>query len=189
MPDIMTTGPPCADLESLAAQANNYMARARAVSTVRAYQSDWHDFAQWAKAQQLESLPASPQTVALYLADRASTLAASTLTRRLTSISRQHVRSGLSSPASTRIPVVGDTLRGIKRTIGTAQQRKDPLLSAAIRTMIAASPQTLGGLRDRTLLLVGFATGSRRSELAAGGRIADGYRSCSMHQHRDAAEG
>jgi integrase len=167
MPDIITTGPPLGDLESLVAQANSYIARARAVSTVRAYQSDWEDFACWAGAHQLESLPASPQTVALYLTDRASTLAAATLTRRLTSISRQHVRSGLTSPASTRIPVVGDTLRGIKRTIGTAQQRKDPLLSAAIRNIIAASPQTLAGLRDRALLLVGFAAGSRRSELAA----------------------
>ncbi|MHB9108558.1 MAG: site-specific integrase [Armatimonadota bacterium] len=57
-------------------------------------------------------------------------------------------------------------LRGIRRTIGTASKGKAPILSADIAAMVAMLPDTLLGLRDRTLLLVGFAGGFRRSELA-----------------------
>jgi integrase len=108
-----------------------------------------------------------PETVALYIADRASTLASGTITRRLTSITKAHQAAGFtSSPATTRHFVVGETLKGIRRTIGTAQHGKAPLVSADIRRIIAARRKDLLGLRDAALVLVGFAGGSRRSELA-----------------------
>jgi integrase len=62
--------------------------------------------------------------------------------------------------------VVGETLKGIRRTIGTAQKGKDPLLTKDIRKIVIACPDNLLGLRDRALILVGFAGGFRRSELA-----------------------
>jgi integrase len=62
---------------------------------------------------------------------------------------------------------VSETLKGIRRSIGTAQEGKAPLLTSDIRRIVACCPKTLGGLRDQALILVGFAGAFRRSELAA----------------------
>lgn len=70
------------------------------------------------------------------------------------------------SPATTRHFVVGETLKGIRRILGTAQKGKDPLLSADVRRIVAARRKDLLGLRDCALKLVGFAGVFRRSELA-----------------------
>jgi integrase len=121
----------------------------------------------WCRIRQLQALPASPQTVALYITDRASSLASGTITRRLTSITKAHQAAGFAhSPASTRNFIVGETLKGIRRTIGTAQKGKNPLLADDIRAIIAASAEGTKGMRDRALVLVGFAGAFRRSELA-----------------------
>lgn len=69
-----------------------------------------------------------------------------------------------SSPASTRNLVVGDTLRGIKRTLGTAQHKKEALLEKDIRRLVAACPKNLSGTRDKALFLISFAGAFRRSE-------------------------
>jgi integrase len=115
----------------------------------------------------LPSLPSTPESVSLYIADRASTLASGTIARRLTSITKAHQAAAFTdSPASTRHFIVGETLKGIRRTIGTAQHGKAPLLSADIRRIIAARRDDLLGLRDAALVLTGFAGGFRRSELA-----------------------
>ncbi len=71
------------------------------------------------------------------------------------------------SPASTHHFVVSETLKGIRRAIGTAQHGKKPLLTADIRRIIAHYPKNLTGTRDRALVLTGFAGAFRRSELAA----------------------
>ena len=157
--------PPANGLEQLIARANTFISRARAASTVRAYRSDFADFVRWSQFHGLKSLPASPETIALYITDLASRpLAVATIVRRLTAISNAHAASGFPSPASTRNLVVGDTLRGIKRTLGTAPHRKDALLAADIRRLIAACPKNLLGTRDKALFLVSFAGAFRRSE-------------------------
>jgi integrase len=105
--------------------------------------------------------------VALYLTDLASCRAAGTITRRLTSISKAHQAAGLDTPATTRHLAVSETLKGIRRTIGTSQRCKAPLLTKDLRKIIEHLPAGLMGVRDRALLLVGFAGGFRRSELAS----------------------
>lgn len=115
----------------------------------------------------LSPLPATPETVALYLTDRAATLRSSSLARRLTTINRAHQAAGQTSPATMQNAVVSEVWKGIKRRKGTAQHGKKPLLTADVRRLIAELPQNLQGLRDRALLLAGFAGGFRRSELAA----------------------
>ena len=59
------------------------------------------------------------------------------------------------------------TLRGIRRTIGAAPARKAPVLAEQARAMALSAPEGLKGLRDRALLLLGFAGAFRRSELVA----------------------
>jgi site-specific recombinase XerD len=154
-------------LGRLADQARAFAAAAKAANTVRAYAADWNDFRQWCEAHALPSLPAEPATVGLYLTDRAATLKTSSLARRLTTISRAHQAAGYPSPAAMQHAVVSEVWKGIKRTKGTAEVGKTPFLTADLRVVMEQLPAGLLGLRDRALLLVGFAGGFRRSELAA----------------------
>ena len=157
--------PKAASLEELIQKT--FVAAAKSPSTLKCYRNDWRDFESWCQAHQLPSLPSTPETVALYITDRASTLASATITRRLTSITKAHQAAGFtSSPATTKHFVVGETLKGIRRTIGTAQHGRDPLLTADIRRIVAGRRKDLLGVRDSALVLVGFAGGFRRSELA-----------------------
>ena len=112
-------------------------------------------------------MPATPQTVALYLTDRAATLKTSSLARRLTTINRAHQVAGYPSPAAMQHAIVSEVWKGIRRTKGTAQVGKKPFLTSDLRRILAALPADLRGVRDRALLLAGFAGGFRRSELAA----------------------
>jgi hypothetical protein len=115
-------------LDSLVDTARTYASNAQSQSTARAYASDWQDFNGWCLDHGLEPLPAEPQTLSLFLTDRAATLKPSTLQRRLTAISQAHQRAG--HRLDTRHPVVREVWAGIRRTHGTAQQGKAPVLIA-----------------------------------------------------------
>ena len=154
-------------LTSLSRKAREFAEAAKTANTLRAYQADWRDFNEWCEAHQVASLPALPRTVALYLTDRAATLKTSSLARRLTTINRAHQAAGQPSPATMQNAIVSEVWKGIKRKKGIAQHGKKPFLTPDLRRMIAELPDDLRGLRDRALLLAGFAGGFRRSELAA----------------------
>jgi site-specific recombinase XerD len=151
---------------SLHEKAREFAAAAKSGNTIRAYQSDWQDFIEWCEAHRVTSLPAAPGTVALYLTDRAATLKVSSLARRLTTINRAHQAAGHPSPASMQNAVVSEVWKGIQRKNGTAQHGKKPFLTSELRHIVAELPQSVQGVRDRALLLTGFAGGFRRSELA-----------------------
>ncbi len=153
--------------ERLHAQARAFLRASKAPSTLRAYRSDWQHFITWCDGRTVSSLPASPETVALYLVALAEIHRPATLTRRLTSISKAHATAGHPNPATTQHAVVAETLQGIRRTLGTAQPGKSPLLTADLIQVLAHLPSGLAGVRDRALLLVGYTGGLRRSELAA----------------------
>ncbi|MDA8204641.1 MAG: site-specific integrase [Thermaerobacter sp.] len=135
-------------------------------STVKAYRQDWTHFVTWCAAYGVNALPASPETVARYLTVRAQTVKVSTLQRRLSAISQAHTAKGLP-----RFSVLDEPLRsvwaGIRRVHGVAQHRKAPAVTADIQAMVAQLPDSLLGLRDHALLLVGFAAALRRSELVS----------------------
>ena len=154
-------------LEELIEKTKKFVASAKSPATLKAYRNDWRDFETWCRLHNLPSLPSTPETIALYIADQASTRAVGTITHRLTSITKAHQAAGLKeSPASTRHFIVGETLKGIRRVLGTHQQGKDPLLADDIRRIVGAAPDSVLGVRDTALVLVGFAAAFRRSELA-----------------------
>jgi integrase len=152
-------------LENLAERAREFMKAAKAENSRRAYRADWRHFETWCRTHGLECLPALPETVALYLTALAVDHKPSSLQRKLTSITKAHQAGGIPSPATMQHTVVSETLKGIRRTVGTAQPGKEPLLTADILRMLDCLGEGLLGYRDRALLLVGFAGGFRRSEL------------------------
>jgi integrase len=163
--DLHTT--PTLSVKELAEKAREYAKSAKTPSTLRAYKSDWLQFENWCRLHRLEFLPASPDSVALYMAYLAADHTVATISRRLCSITAKHRTSGFpNSPASAHHLVVSETLRGIRRVLGTAQKGKSPLLTADIRKMVAKCPKGIRGDRDKLLILIGFAGAFRRSELA-----------------------
>jgi integrase len=137
-----------------------YVTNSLAENTRRAYLSDLAHFENWGG-----SLPSNDKMLALYFASHAETLSVATLVRRLTSISKAHDARGYESP--TRSSLVRATLRGIKRKQGTAQRQAKPLLKEDLIAALDAMGDTLRDVRDRALLLIGFAGAFRRSELVA----------------------
>lgn len=152
-----------AELGALVEKAGAYADQARARNTVRAYAADWHCFAGWCAGRRLEALPALPATVGVYLADLAQRAKVSTLGRRLVAITAAHRRAG--HDLDTRHPAIRDTLKGIRRAHGSAQAGKAPALVADLKKMLEALGDGPKAIRDRALLLVGFAGAFRRSEL------------------------
>ena len=144
----------------------SYAGRSKSPATIKAYASGWRDFLGFCEARGLSALPASDQTVALYIstiADRGAK--AATIARRLVVISQAHKGADLPSPTTSSL--VHRVHAGVRRTIGTAQVGKAPALVADLRKMLEKLPGTRVGLRDRALLLVGFAGAFRRAELVS----------------------
>jgi site-specific recombinase XerD len=150
-------------LENVGARAREFVRQAKAASTRRAYRADWADFSAWCAQYHRESLPARPDTVAYYLADRSARLRVSTLQRRLATIAEAHRAAGHESP--NRHPQVRLVWQGIRREKGVAQVHKKPALTRHVRLMVGKLTDSLLGHRDRALLLLGFAGALRRSEL------------------------
>lgn len=145
-------------------RARSYAQRARAESTTRAYAGEWKLFEAWCAERGAEALPAAGELVAVYLAGLADQgRRAAGIEVALVAISAAHRLAGLPNPREHR--AVQEVRSGIRRVIGTAQKGKEPLLVENLRASVAALPDRLRGMRDRALLLVGFAGAFRRSEL------------------------
>jgi site-specific recombinase XerD len=152
-------------LAKIADRASEFIHHSKAASTVRAYRCDWAHFEEWCKAHGQSAVPATPEIVALYASDLSDTHKAATITRRLSAISQAHQIAGAESP--TKSAKVRLVMAGIRRTKGTAQKGKTPVLVDDLRRMLANVPNNLLGVRDRALLLCGFSGAFRRSELVA----------------------
>ena len=182
-PRDMLTATPSASLRrspgplaDLVATGAGLAANRHAEATRRAYLGDFSHFAEWCAdtaartGSSLVSLPAAPETVWLYLtalveADNAAGYRVSTLERRLSAIKWVHDTSGHPSPTShTR---VRELMAGIRRTYGARAERRDPITTDQLTAMVdGLDLDSLAGLRDRAVLLLGYAGAFRRSELA-----------------------
>ena len=151
----------------LRSAARRYLEASRSPSTIRAYRLDLGVFEAWCGTQALSSLPASADTITLFVSALAEAgTPVSTIRRRLAAISTAHQALGLPTP--TGDPLVRTAMAGIRRSLGTAAHQVAPLVTADVRALIAATPAGDAiGVRDHALILVGFAGGFRRSELVA----------------------
>ncbi len=152
-----------ARVQALVEKARAFQSRSKSANTRRAYRADWADFVVWCDHHGLAALPTAPETIVLYVTDLAAHAKLATLERRLVVISRTHKAARHDSP--THALIVEETMKGIRRSLRTAQTRKAPIGTVILRRMLATLPPTTAGLRDRALLLTGFAGALRRSEL------------------------
>lgn len=155
------------ELDNALQAAKRYSKKSRADSTWRAYRNDWRQFEAWCQTLALPCLPANPDTVAMFVASQADDgLNPSTLNRRLAAIRLVHLGAGHPSPHNA-LKVV-EVMRGIRRDWAQPPVKKAAAIDDDVKRMAdAAEPQTRMGLRDRALLLFGFAGAFRRSELVA----------------------
>lgn len=143
---------------NLATKVNEFIRDSRAPNSRLAYASDLAQFCDWGGA-----LPASPELVAAYLAAHADVLSVATLRRRLTAISHAHRTHSKVNPVATEL--VKATLRGIARTRARPAGAAKPLLRDNLFSVLDAIGTSASDLRDRALLLIGFAGALRRSEV------------------------
>ena len=157
------------EIKKLEIETLDNLKMSKSVNTIRAYKSDYNDFALFCSKHNLQSLPTNPKIIALYLTHLSKNSKFSTLKRRLASINVMHRYKG--HYLDTKHPVIVENLLGIKRQIGVHQKAKKPLLFNDLKQIIKqinlSKENDFKKLRNKTLILVGFSGGFRRSELVS----------------------
>ena len=158
-------------LDRLVENARDYAKASTAENTNKAYAADWKHFARWCRLKGTDPLPPSAEMIGLYLTDLAAptgpspALSVSTIDRRLSGLVWNYAQRGLSLDRKDRH--IATVLAGIKRKHARPPVQKEAILREDILAMVATLPFDLRGLRDRAILLIGFAGGLRRSEIVS----------------------
>ena len=149
------------DVKSLEIETLKNLKNSKASNTLRAYQSDFRDFSTFCAKNGFSSMPTQPKIIALYITHLSKSSKFSTLKRRIASISVLHKLKG--HYLDTKHPIIMENLHGIKRTLGSRQKAKKPILINDLKLIIKAIDEDK--IRDKALILIGFSGGFRRSEL------------------------
>ena len=158
-------------LDRLVETARDYARQAASENTLKAYTKDWAHFARWCRMRGADPLPSSSQLIGLYIADlaapsgKAPALSASSIERRLSGLTWGYAQRGERLDRKDRH--IASVLAGIRRKHARPPAQKEAILPEDLRDMLATLPHDLRGLRDRAILLIGFAGGLRRSEIVS----------------------
>ena len=159
-------------LDALAGRARDYVEAASSANTRRAYASDWKHFASWCRLQGFSALPPDPQVVGLYItalatgdaAGAGSKKSVSTIERRLSALAWNYANRG--QPLDRKDRAIATVMAGIRNKHAAPPRQKEAILPGDLIAMLDTLDRgTLRGIRDRAMLLVGFAGGLRRSEI------------------------
>lgn len=152
-------------LDRLVETARDYAKHAASENTLKAYAKDWAHFTHWCRMKGTDPLPPSPEMIGLYLADLAAALSVSTIDRRLSGLSWNYTQRGFTLDRKNRH--IATVLAGIKRKHARPPVQKEAILAEDILDMVATLGFGLRDLRDRAILLIGYAGGLRRSEIVS----------------------
>ena len=158
-------------LDRLVDTARDSARAAASENTLKAYARDWAHFTRWCRLKGTDPLPPSPEMIGLYLADlaapagKAPALSVSTIERRLSGLAWNYTQRGLTLDRKNRH--IATVLAGIKRKHARPPVQKEAIGAEDILAMLATLPHDLRGLRDRAILLIGYAGGLRRSEIVS----------------------
>lgn len=168
--DVASSG----TLERLVDTARDYASQTTAQNTNKAYKKDWAHFASWCRRRGAKQLPPNPQLIGLYITECAAPqaessvrstpgLSVSTIERKLSGLSWNYQQHG--QPLDRKDRHIATVLAGIRRKHGRPPKQKEAVLAEDILEMISTLSFDLRGLRDRAILLIGYAGGLRRSEI------------------------
>ena len=164
-------------LDRLVDTARDYAEQAASENTLKAYAADWKHFARWCRLKGwydqcgADPLPPSPEMIGLYLADLAApsgpspALSVTTIERRLSGLAWHYQQRDFTLDRKNRH--IATVLAGIKRKHARPPVQKEAILPEDILAMVATLGFDLRGLRDRAILLLGYAGGLRRSEIVS----------------------
>ncbi len=156
-------------LDRLVDTARGYADHALAENTRKAYARDWAGFTRWCRMKGANPLPPSPELVGLYITDlaapssKARPLSVASIERRLAGLSWGYAQRGMRLDRRDRH--ISSVLAGIRRRHAQPPAQKEAIGPDDLRAMLATLGHDLRGLRDRAMLLLGFAGALRRSEL------------------------
>ena len=157
------------NLRKLQVETLDNLKSSKSLNTIRAYKADIGDFIGFCNLHNLKFLPPDPNIVSLYLTSLSKTSKFSTLKRRLASLSVFYKTKG--HYLDIKHPIISENLLGIKRIKGSIQISKKPILINDLKQIIKAINQDnrseFEKLKNKTLILLGFSGGFRRSELVA----------------------
>lgn len=170
-PDITSRVRVPAHVEMLVETARDYAANATAENTRNAYAKDWRHFTSWCRRAGFGPLPPDPKIIGLYISACASgdpkngspPLAVSTIERRLAGLAWNFTQRGQPMDRADRH--ISSVFAGIRRKHAQPPRQKEAVLGEDVVAMLATLGHDLRGLRDRAILLLGFAGGLRRSEI------------------------
>ena len=155
------------NVEKLHEETLENLKSSKADNTLRAYKSDFRDFGVFCAKHGFNTIPTEPKVVSLYLTYLSSNSKISTIRRRLVSIGVVHKIKG--HYLDTKHPVIIENLMGIKRKKGSVQKGKKPILINHLKQIINVideqKMEKIKKLRNKTLILLGFGGGFRRSEI------------------------
>ena len=172
------------DIKALHEETLNNLKSSKANNTIRAYRSDFKDFVTFCIKNAFKSLPTEPKIVSLYLTHLSIKDAKmSTLRRRLVSIGMIHKLKG--HYLDTKHPIIIENIMGISRKKGNYQRGKKPILINHLKAIVDVIDQEyiterknkrkgyteenieIKKIRDKTIILIGFGGGFRRTELVS----------------------
>jgi site-specific recombinase XerD len=164
MNDIIT------DVKALQEETLINLKSSKSLNTIRAYKSDFKDFSLFCIRSGFNKLPSEPKIVSLYLTHLSTKDAKiSTIKRRLVSIGVVHKMKG--HYLDTKHPIIIENLMGIKRRKGIKQKGKKPILINDLKLIVDVinkqQIKDIKKLRDKTIILIGFAGGFRRNEIVS----------------------
>ncbi len=155
------------DIKALHEETLNNLKTSKSDNTLRAYKSDFKDFAGFCSKHGFKTMPTDHKVVSLYLTHLSKSSKMSTLRRRLVSIGVVHKMKG--HYLDTKHPIIIENLMGIKRLKGSLQIGKKPILINHLKEIINVinkqDIEEIVKLRNKSLILVGFGGGFRRTEL------------------------
>jgi integrase len=156
-------------LDRLVGTARAYARQALGENSLRAYARDWAHFTRWCRRRGADPLPPGAELIGLYIAncaspdDRSPALGVGTIERRLSGLAWNYRQRGFTLDRGDRH--IATVLAGIRRKHAKPPVQKEAVLAEDILAMVATLPHDLRGLRDRAILLLGYAGGLRRSEI------------------------
>ena len=157
------------NLKKLQSETLENLKNSKSENTLRAYKADIADFFSFCNKHNLKFFPTDPNIVSLYLTHLSKTHKFSSLKRRLASISMFLKTKGHN--IDIKHPIISENILGIKRVKGSIQKGKKPILINDLKLLIEAVNKDkiseFEKLKNKSLILLGFAGGFRRSELVS----------------------